>query len=224
MTRRKEAKLISFKGARTKKDGTMYEDVVASLNANDIASVVLVDNRSKYPCNVCERKRLCEEEEAFNDCITLDDWSSDAEINHSFIEIETERHIYFIDVAHQFDDEEWKWYREIFKAIRDGDSIDVEKFLMQKRAQRDQEGQDRWLQQRIGRYVQRMRHRETCVKACRARMEDGTCYLGFKCVDGRPQEPCYVVTAKGRLDHDKKLINEHILNQEEIKEDEGKQG
>jgi len=205
---------INFSGTRAKKDGTTYEDVIASLNANEVVSVVLVDNRSKYPCNVCEQKEQCEEENCFEDCITLDDWSSDAEINHSFIEIETERHIYTISIAHQFNDDEWKWYREIFKAIRDGDSIDVEKFLMKKRAQRDQEGHDRWLQQRIGRYVQRMRLRETCVKACRARMEDGTCYLGFKCLDGKPQEPCITVTAKSELDSVKELIHEHIMTRE----------
>ena len=202
---------ISFSGCRKKNGTDEWETADIMINADSILSATLVDNRDKHPCMHCERRRECDAE--YHDvpieyeCTKIADYLSDeVPVDRSFIEITTQNYVYEIVIGNH-----WGWYKEVFKRIKDRKQIDVDDYLEQKEKADKEKWEREHLQREVNRFKSRMRLRETCSRYCRAKKEDGSCYFGFKCVDGKPQEKCYVETAKRWVENRKDFIAKHIL-------------
>lgn len=201
---------ISFTGKRKKHDSAEYENVEITMGYDDVLSVALLDNRDKHPCVNCDRRKECDEEyhdvPLEYDCDRLGEYvDGGCHADDSFIEIATKEYVYLIPIH-----DEWNWYKDIFKKIKDRKSIDVDDYIAQKKWQKRQKDEEAQIQWKIEYYKRNLVKLSECKKRCYAKIDDGHCAFGFDCVDFKPQEKCHPCCKERYFQQEKEFITKHI--------------
>ena len=218
-----EKQYISFSGKRKKIGHDKWENVEIIILADSILSATFVDNRDNYPCEHCIKRDQCDEGnlqvplecEWEYECNELADYIADDSINQSFIDIVTHDYAYRIEIENQWEDD-LNWYKDVFKIIKNRKTVDVDAFIAEKQEEKEKADEARHLAWEIAQFKRAIRKREKCTYDCKAKQSDGTCYLGFECVNGKPQEPCHTCNSKRLLQHDKDFIDKHILSRFDV--------
>lgn len=202
---------ISFTGKRKKHDSAEYENVEITMGYDDVLSVALLDNRDKHPCVNCDRRKECDEE--YHDvpleyeCDKIGEYvDGGCHADDSFIEIATKEYVYLIPIH-----DEWNWYKDVFKKIKDRKSIDVDDYIAQKNEQKRKKYEEEHIQWKIGYYKRSLLVKlAECKKRCYAKTEDGHCAFGFNCVDFKPQEKCRPCCQERYFQQEKDFITKYI--------------